>query len=202
MEGPGGYQLVGRTIQMWNRWRQTECFEKPWLLRFFDRLRFFPVSGEELVEARAAFPHGRYPLRIEEGRFTLREHEKFLAANAEEIASFKSRQQRAFYAERHRWRDLGLDSHVADADTGAFPMVEETWPEGMSPVHASTTGTVWKLEVSIGETVIAGQTLIVTESMKMEIAITAPVGGKLRELRCQPGRVVRAGQIVALIGEN
>jgi urea carboxylase len=38
--------------------------------------------------------------------------------------------------------------------------------------------------------------------MKMEIAITAPVSGKLRELRCQPGRVVRAGQIVALIGEN
>jgi urea carboxylase len=36
--------------------------------------------------------------------------------------------------------------------------------------------------------------------MKMEIAITAPVGGKLRELRCQPGRVVKAGQIVALIG--
>ncbi len=123
MEGPGGYQLVGRTVQMWNRWRQTECFETPWLLRFFDRLGFFPVSGEELVEARAAFPHGRYPLRIEEGRFTLREHEKFLAANAEEIASFKSRQQRAFYSERHRWRDLGLDSHVADADTGAFPMV-------------------------------------------------------------------------------
>ena len=202
MEGPGGYQLVGRTIQMWNRWRQTDCFEKPWLLRFFDQLRFFPVSGEELVEARAAFPHGRYPLRIEEGRFTLLEHEKFLAANAEEIASFKSRQQRAFDAERHRWRDLGLDSHVADADTGAFPMVEETWPEGISPVHASTTGTVWKLEVSIGEPVTAGQTLIVTESMKMEIAITAPVGGKLRELRCQPGRVVRAGQIVALIGEN
>ena len=60
---------------------------------------------------------------------------------------------------------------------------------------------VWKLEVSIGEPVVAqGQTLIVTESMKMEISITAPVGGKLRELRCQPGRVVKAGQIVALIG--
>jgi urea carboxylase len=81
-------------------------------------------------------------------------------------------------------------------------MVEETWPEGSSPVHASTTGTVWKLEVSIGDAVMAGQTLIVTESMKMEIAITAPVGGKLRELRCRPGRVVRAGQIVAVIEES
>lgn len=55
MEGPGGYQLVGRTIQMWNRWRSTDAFEpgKPWLLRFFDRIRFFPVSGEELLEARS-----------------------------------------------------------------------------------------------------------------------------------------------------
>jgi urea carboxylase len=81
-------------------------------------------------------------------------------------------------------------------------MVEETWPEGSNPVQASTTGTVWKLEVSIGDDVMAGQTLIITESMKMEIAITAPVGGKLRELRCQPGRVVRAGQIVAVIEES
>lgn len=180
----------------------NRLFRKTLAVAFLRSAAFFPVSGEELVEARAAFPHGRYPLRIEAGRFTLREHQKFLTANAEGIARFKSRQQRAFVAERRRWRDLGVDSHVAEADTGAFPMVEETWPEGLSPVHASTTGTVWKLEVSIGEPVIAGQTLIVTESMKMEIAIIAPVGGKLRELRCQPGRVVRAGQIVALIGEN
>jgi len=39
MEGPGGYQFVGRTIQMWNRFRSTRSFEpgKPWLLRFFDQ---------------------------------------------------------------------------------------------------------------------------------------------------------------------
>ena len=51
MEGPGGYQLVGRTIQMWNRWRATECFEpgKPWLLRFFDR-----ASGGDQAPSDAA----------------------------------------------------------------------------------------------------------------------------------------------------
>ena len=60
MEGPGGYQLFGRTIQVWNTWRQTPAFaeDKPWLLNFFDQIRFFPVSHEELTEARAAFPHG------------------------------------------------------------------------------------------------------------------------------------------------
>jgi biotin carboxyl carrier protein len=76
------------------------------------------------------------------------------------------------------------------------------WIPERSATGLREADSVWKLEVSVGETVRAGQTLIVTESMKMEIAITAPVGGKLRELCCQPGRVVRAGQIVALIGEN
>ena len=65
MEGPGGYQLFGRTIQVWNTWRQTPAFAKgkPWLLNFFDQIRFFPVSHQELTEARAAFPHGGYPVQ-------------------------------------------------------------------------------------------------------------------------------------------
>ena len=47
MEGPGGYQFVGRTVQMWNRYRQTAEFTggRQWLLRFFDQIRFYPVSA-------------------------------------------------------------------------------------------------------------------------------------------------------------
>ncbi len=54
MEGPGGYQFVGRTIQVYSRYRQTKHFApgKPWLLRFFDQLRFYPVSPEELLATR------------------------------------------------------------------------------------------------------------------------------------------------------
>ena len=54
MEGPGGYQFVGRTVQMWNRYRQTADFAdgKPWLLRFFDQIRF--LSGERERTAQAA----------------------------------------------------------------------------------------------------------------------------------------------------
>jgi urea carboxylase len=202
MEGPGGYQLVGRTIQMWNRWRATDAFEpgKPWLLRFFDRIRFFPVSGEELLEARAAFPHGLYPLRMEEGRFTLAEHEQFVAQNASSIAAFKAQQQRAFEAERQHWREQGLDSYVAD-DAAAAGDTDEHVPAGVTPVHAPTAASVWKVEVALGARVSAGQTLIVVESMKMEIAIPAPTSGVVRELRCQPGRAVKQGQILALIGE-
>jgi urea carboxylase len=65
MEGPGGYQLFGRTIQVWNTHRETDAFEagKPWLLRFFDQIRFFKVSAEELADWRRISPAGAGPSR-------------------------------------------------------------------------------------------------------------------------------------------
>ena len=84
MEGPGGHQLFGRTIQMWNSWRTTQAFAQgsPWLLRFFDQIRFFPVSAEDLRQARAAFPHGGYSLKIEETQFSYADYRAFLAREA------------------------------------------------------------------------------------------------------------------------
>jgi urea carboxylase len=69
MEGPGGYQFVGRTVQMWNRYRQTADFKdgKPWVLRFFDQLRFYPVSESELLELRKDFITGSFKLRSKPG---------------------------------------------------------------------------------------------------------------------------------------
>ena len=54
MEGPGGYQFVGRTVQMWNTYRATKEFTPghPWLLRFFDQIQFYPVSADELLDMR------------------------------------------------------------------------------------------------------------------------------------------------------
>ena len=71
MEGPGGYQFVGRTVQMWNRFGRGGDFERPWLLRFFDQIRFYPVSEQELLELREAFPRGGFRLKVEETRFSL-----------------------------------------------------------------------------------------------------------------------------------
>ena len=62
MEGPGGYQFVGRTVQMWNPLRETDVFrkDKPWLLNFFDRLRFYPCSAEEILQYREDFLRGKF----------------------------------------------------------------------------------------------------------------------------------------------
>ena len=64
MEGPGGYQFVGRTTQVWNRFRRGGLFaEQPWALRFFDRIEWYPVSAEELLDLRAETEAGRGHVR-------------------------------------------------------------------------------------------------------------------------------------------
>jgi urea carboxylase len=206
MEGPGGYQFVGRTIQMWNRWRDARNgaldFEagKPWLLRFFDQIRFYPVSADELTQWREDFPAGRAKLRIEEGTFRLSEYQAFLADNAESIASFKQVQQSSFEAERERWAAAGLletpvaeaeradDSHAALAD--AF--------EG-EVISAQVSGGVWSILVQEGAAVKAGEPLLIVESMKMEISMNAPCDGTVHKLLCVEGQAVSAGQALVLL---
>src|SRR4029079_19168187 len=79
MEGPGGYQFVGRTVQVYNTYRVTKDFEagKPWLLRFFDQVRFYPVTADELLRHREDFLTGRFQLRVEETTFKLKDYQVF-----------------------------------------------------------------------------------------------------------------------------
>lgn len=105
MEGPGGYQFIGRTTPVWRR-RPPEG-ERPWLLRFFDRLRFHPVGAEELLDLRADAEAGRWQPDIEEGELSIAEHHRFLDGIATDAAAFRTRQQAAFAAERAAWEATG-----------------------------------------------------------------------------------------------
>ena len=113
MEGPGGYQFVGRTLQMWNRGNNIIDFEKdkPWLLRFFDQIRFFPVTEDELIQIRRDFPDGDYHLKIEQNEFDYAEYQRFLDDNKKDIEQFRKKQQSAFEAERQRWIETGELNH-------------------------------------------------------------------------------------------
>ena len=195
MEGPGGYQFVGRTLQMWNRFQRTDEFEQPWLLRFFDQIRFYPVSAEELAEIRVDFPHGRYPLRIESTRFNLREYNRFLAENAASIATFKARQQAAFEAERARWRAAGADTVLAEGTAVAAPEGDDApLAATESEVGTHVHGSIWRIDVAPGARVAVGETLVVIESMKMEIAVTAERDGVVSRVLCAVGAQVSPGQ--------
>jgi urea carboxylase len=107
MEGPGGYQFVGRTVQVWNKDLRGPHFTEPWLLRTFDQLRWFPVGADELLDMREAQAAGRLPITIEETTFRLPEHHAFLDEHAGDIAAFRTMQQAAFDAERTAWAEAG-----------------------------------------------------------------------------------------------
>ena len=202
MEGPGGYQFVGRTVQMWNRWRVTRDFPqgKPWLLRFFDQIRFYPVGAEELLAYRKDFVAGRAALRIEEGVFRLSDYQRFLSDNAASINNFKQGQQAAFEAERERWRAAGV-SEAPDVDNAADAqaLVDAAQAFDGEVVASQVSGGVWSVLVAVGAEVTAGQALLVIESMKMEITVHAHCDGCIERLLCVEGQSVTAGQPLVLM---
>ena len=69
----------------------------------------------------------------------------------------------------------------------------------MHKVLSEISGSVWKVEVQPGQAVQAGQTLLVVESMKMEIPVEAPAAGTVRELRVAEGEAVKDGQWLATL---
>jgi len=198
MEGPGGYQFVGRTVQMWNTFRSTAEFAPgtPWLLRFFDQVRFFPASAEELVDIRDEFPRGRYSLPIEESEFRMRDYRTFLKSIEADTATFKACQQRAFEAERERWGAAGLVDVVEPPDRLRVAPSDLQTPEGCRPVRSPIGASVWTIGVEAGQRVEAGQKLLVLEAMKTEIAVVAPSAGTVERLHCATGSLVSSGQIL------
>ncbi|MFB8267012.1 urea carboxylase [Streptomyces sp. NPDC055955] len=201
MEGPGGYQFVGRTTQVWSGWQQRGAFEpgRPWLLRFFDRIRWYPVGAEELLELRADITSGRFVPRIEEGSFSLAEYQRFLAENAESIAGFRAGQNAAFRAERHAWEAAGEFTRE-QASTEAAPQatVVEV-PEGGHLVQAEFTASVWQVDVEVGDHVSAGQPLLALEAMKMESRVQAPADGIVTKILTRPGSQVEAGTVLVVL---
>lgn len=193
MEGPGGYQFVGRTTQMWNPLQPTESFKpgKPWLLDFFDQIVFYPVSADEILRLRDDCLHGRFNVEIEETTFSLSDYRRFLDENADSIAQFKEHQEAAFQAEHDRWVRDGLDVFVPDEPEPAFADTEV--PEGCQAVAASVAGSVWKVQVEGGEHVEEGQRLLTLESMKMEFGIDAPAAGTVEKVLAEPGTLVMPG---------
>jgi urea carboxylase len=200
MEGPGGYQLVGRTIQMWNSLKETEYFtkKKPWFLNFFDQLKFYPVSAEEILKYREDFIRGKFKVEIEDTTFNLGEYKKFLEDNKVSIKAFKEHQEASFEAERQRWKEQGLDNYVSETEEEAL-FIDEDIPIGCEVIRASLPGSVWKVQVKEKQVVKEGDILVILESMKMEFPIESKYNGIVEKLYMDPGEQVNSGQLVACI---
>ncbi|WP_075322465.1 urea carboxylase [Acidithiobacillus albertensis] len=202
LEGPGGYQFVGRTLQMWNRWKNTKYFidNKPWLLRPFDQIRFFPVSHKDLKEIREDFIIGRYDLEITKSNFSAKNYKIYLKENQNEIISFQKKQRKAFDDEKNRWIESGQaewDSQIiADnsiGDQGGELKSNET------RVNSPVSGSLWKILVKLNQQVNEGDVLCILESMKMEISVIALSSGKITGMYCKEGGDINVGQRLFVI---
>jgi len=108
MEGPGGYQLVGRTVPVWRRPSADGAGErgpKPWLLRTFDLLRFEPVSHESLIDMRERVAEGTMELTMRETTLDLGALPNPDSPLPPEAREFTDRRVAAFAEERQRWAD-------------------------------------------------------------------------------------------------
>lgn len=195
MEGPGGYQFVGRTIPVWRNQGFGHLGEQSWLLRNFDQIRYQEVDAQELLEIREACAQDAYFPSTEETELNLSDYDSGLAKHAEQINAFRSSRGDAFSAELTRWKDSEsfTFSGIAAAPS---PELSADQLEGEA-VTCPITASVWKILVADAELVEEGQEIAVLESMKTEVPLVAPSAGAITWLVAE-GQTVTAGQSVAV----
>jgi urea carboxylase len=194
MEGPGGYQFVGRTTQVWNRWTP----DTPWRLRFFDRISWYPVSADELLELRAETAAGRLEPTTQDGTFRLADHLEFCEREAASIEAFRATQSAAFGVERAAWAAAGeFDPRPEPA--AAAPAAAVDVPHGATLVEAPLTASVWRVDVAPGDRVLAGGRLLTLEAMKMETTLESPIDGEVVQVLVGPGDQVDSGAALVVV---
>ncbi len=167
------------------------------MLRFFDQIRFYPVTAEELLQHRKDFLTGKFQIRVEEETFRIKDYQVFLDRNSASIDTFRSTQRAAFSEERERWEAAGQLVQPAELAIVEMPAIE--LPPGGFLVSAHLPGSVWQLLVKEGDQVCEGDNLLILESMKMETAVTSPMAGTVERILCGPGTLVDVGQALMVV---
>lgn len=189
MDSPGGYQLIGRTVPIWNKFKKNKQFgDQQWFLRFFDQIKYYEVSEAELDQFRADFAHGLAEIKIEETEFDFAQYQDFLSKEHDSIAKFKAQQQTAFSTEVERWKDQ------FDQPTEIEIAQDHTDYSQYVPLNASMTGNIWKILVESGQHVKKGETVAIIEAMKMELPVYADEDGIVKAIICRAGQTVHSGE--------
>jgi acetyl-CoA carboxylase biotin carboxyl carrier protein len=69
----------------------------------------------------------------------------------------------------------------------------------LADVEAHITGTVWKIEVAVGDSISEGDTVVILESMKMEMPVEAEDEGTVKEVLCEEGQAVNEGDTLVVL---
>ena len=198
MEGPGGYQFVGRTVPVWSRYGAGPHVspDVPWLLRHFDRIRWHPVDADELLDLRADARAGRLDLAIEDSTFRLADHKQFAAEHATSIGEFEATRDAAYAEERAAWQRSGELTRDHSAHVAAHAHADDELadlPPGAIVVTSPLSGAVARVHCASGDTVRAGEPVVTVEAMKMEHHVAAPTDARIDRVVIGGGELVGTG---------
>ena len=209
-EQPGGYMMLARSLPVWDTFCVRPSFAAagtPWLCEPFDFVEFREVGVAEYEDALRRFESGTYRVEFEAATFDVGAE---LAAERERaatpaVAEFRRRQREASrrmlareearLAEWDAAQQAALGTQVSEADLGAGAA-------GESRLVASQIGKIWKVQVAVGDRVVAGQTLLILEAMKMEIPVAAGRdhdGLVVKDILLREGALVSPGNVLMVL---
>ncbi|KAG8670245.1 hypothetical protein FPOAC2_09593 [Fusarium poae] len=192
-DSPGGYQLVGRTVEIWDS-SIVGVNGNAWFFRHFDRITFYPV-GEDVLNHT---PRSNL-VQIMEGVFNLVEYEAWLEEeeNKEDISVMASRQEKAISGASF------LEELLLPYQVDSTPDDHTLSPEfsGVSGerVKATMPGRCYNVTVKEGQTVEKGEIVLCVESSKMEVEVCSPVSGKCLAVMVKAGDLIHAGDDLIII---
>ncbi|SGZ40619.1 probable Urea amidolyase [Hanseniaspora guilliermondii] len=198
MDSPGGYQLVGRTIPIWDKLMLNAHSENPWLLTPFDTVEFYLVSEEELEKNTADFEAGNFKVDYEETVFDHKLYCDWLEENKESIEAFKA-SQNGEKSEEFANMIAASEKELEKNGDNIKETVEE-YPEDAVLVYSEFTGKLWKVIADANSEVNEGDRLVIIEAMKTEMVVSCPSDNlKVLKIMHKSGDMVEAGDLVAVL---
>lgn len=200
MESPGGYQLVGRTVPIWDKLTlgTHSPSAKPWLLNPFDQVEFYPVSEAEVDKFTEQMEAGKFEVDIVD---TVFDHEAYLhwvQENSASIEEFQKNQGGEKLEEFNRLIQVS-NAELEAGNAGPALGEEEKFSDDAEMVYSEYSGRFWKPLIEVGDEVKTGQGLVVVEAMKTEMVVNAPRAGKVIKIFHKNGDMVDAGDLVVVI---
>ncbi|KAL5093776.1 hypothetical protein Trisim1_009255 [Trichoderma cf. simile WF8] len=193
-DSPGGYQLVGRTKEIWASPEALPSTgnQPPWLFRQFDRITFYPVTEEELDSQPAD-----KLIQIVDGELDLTWYECLLADNKELIAQHRA-QQRASMLNVPFLEDLSKP-YIPKSRTVNGSSKEGNGSAYGTQVPSAIPGRCFEVHVQPGQKITKGHPLVSIESCKMEVVVRSPLDGVCSAVMVEAGDNVDAGDVLAVI---
>ncbi|RDW85858.1 hypothetical protein BP5796_04183 [Coleophoma crateriformis] len=202
IDSPGGYQLVGRTLPIFNRFDT----DKKWLFNVFDQINFYMVPEETLDAARAA--RDQSLIRIYRDEISLDAYEALVSQTSREVEIMKEQRMNhltgmglldQLTAPYQPVETLAAAATVTTSLVRNSSMMLKKLYRADYTLTAAAAGKCWKVSVRPNQMVNIGDEIACLEAMKMEIRILSPLKGEVVKLGAEIGQTLDIGDVVAII---